>query len=244
MLSREELKIKMTDYILKYREEYTKASETAGIGLEMDLVSYINYYYADAYFEPRRGENAFFQMFSAIDALSDKDPYLQTMQEIENEFGLDKDIIEVGCGMFPALSKLIAQRQKEIGKGTITAYDPELIAKTLDGVVLVKKTFTLSTEIPQNALIIGRKPCKVTETMIKSAAQNKSELFIKLCDCDHVPNLLGKNYTNTFKKNWFRYVDELATSTLQPGFKIEKSESIDRLVGGIDHIIKIKKLKR
>ena len=244
MLSAEELKIKMTEYMLKYREEYAKVSETDGIDLEMDIVNYINHYYNDAYFEPRRGDNAFFQMFSAINALDNKDPYLQTMQEIENEFGLDKDIIEVGCGMYPSLSKLIAKRQQEIGKGTITAYDPDLVTKTIDGVVLIKENFTLSTPIPPNALIIGRKPCKATETMIKAAAQNHSELFIKLCECDHIPSFLKKNYTDTFRRNWFNYIDEIIASTLQPGFQVEKSESIDNLVGAIDYIIKIKKLTK
>lgn len=244
MLSREELKKRMTEYMLKYREGYASVSEIEDLEDEMDLITYINHYYADSYYEPRSGENAFFQMFSAIDSLGDKDPYLQTMQEIEQDFGLDRNIIEVGCGMFPSLARIIAKRQKEIGKGTITAYDPELVTKTLEGVTLVKHHFTLATPIPKNALIIGRKPCQATELMIQSATLNQSELFLKLCNCNHIPDSQKSNYTGPYKTNWLTYVDEITASTLQPGFVVEKSESIDNLVGDKDHIIKIKKLTR
>ena len=244
MLSREELNKRMTEYLLKYKEGYGRVSEIDDLEYEMDLMTYIKYYYADSYYEPRRGENAFFQMFSAIDGLEGRDPYFQTMQEIEQEFGLDRDIIEVGCGMFPSLARIIAKRQQEIGKGTITAFDPELVTKIVDGVNLVRERFTLTTPIPKNALIIGRKPCEATEVMIKAASQNDAELFLKLCDCNHIPDKLQTNYQNSFRKNWFQYIDDLASATLQPGFEIEKSESIDNLVGDKDLIIKIKKLTR
>ncbi|MBE6150334.1 MAG: hypothetical protein E7162_00755 [Firmicutes bacterium] len=244
MLSREELNKRMTEYLLKYREGYGRVSEIEDLEYEMDLMTYIKYYYADSYYEPRRGENAFFQMFSAIDGLEGRDPYFQTMQEIEQEFGLDRDIVEVGCGMFPSLARIIAKRQQEIGKGTITAYDPELVTKVVDGVNLVRGHFTLTTPIPKNALIIGRKPCEATEVMIKSASKNNAELFLKLCDCNHIPDKIQINYQDSFRKNWFKYIDELAIATLQPGFEIEKSESIDTLVGDKDLIIKIKKLTR
>lgn len=244
MLSREELNKRMTEYLLKYREGYGSVSEIPDLEMEMDLMSYIRYYYADSYYEPRRGENAFFQMFSAIDGLEGRDPYYQTMQEIEREFGLDRDIIEVGCGMFPSLARIIAKRQKEIGKGTITAYDPELVTKTVEGVTLVRQHFTLATPIPKNALLIGRKPCEATGIMVKKAAKDQAELFLKLCDCDHIPDKMKQNYTDTFRKNWFQYIDDLVRNTLQPGFRVEKSVSIDNLVGDKDTIIKIKKLSR
>ena len=186
MLSREELNKRMTEYLLKYREGYGRVSEIEDLEYEMDLMTYIKYYYADSYYDPRSGENDFFQMFSAIDGLEGRDPYYQTMQEIEQEFGLDRDIFEVGCGMFPSLARIIAKRQQEIGKGTITAFDPELVTKVVDGVHLVKEKFTLTTPLPKNALIIGRKPCEATEIMIKAASKNNAELFLKLCYCNHI----------------------------------------------------------
>lgn len=244
MLSREELKKRMTEFLLKYREGYGRVSEIEDLEMEMDLMTYIKYYYMDSYYEPRRGENAFFQMFSAIDGLEGRDPYYQTMQEIEEAFGLDRDVIEIGCGMFPSLSRLIAKRQQEIGKGTITAYDPELVTKVVDGVKLIRERFTLATPIPKDALIIGRKPCEATAVMINAAAANKSELFLKLCDCNHIPTKNEKDYEGPYRTKWFSYVDDLVEGTLQPGFTVEKSESKDNLVGGNDIIIKIKKLAR
>ena len=86
MLSREELNKRMTEYLLKYREGYGRVSEIEELEYEMNLMTYIKYYYADSYYEPRRGENAFFQMFSAIDGLEGRDPYFQTMQEIVDVF--------------------------------------------------------------------------------------------------------------------------------------------------------------
>lgn len=242
MLSREELDKRIMEYMFKYKEGYYNISEFAEI--ETDLITYINRYYAASYYEPKSGENAFFQIFSGIDGLDNKDPYLQTVKEIENEFGLDKNIIEVGCGMFPSLSRLIAQRQKEIGKGTITAYDPKLVTKTMEGVTLVKQNFTLSTPIPQNTLIIGRKPCQVTETMLRSAAKNKAELFIKLCDCNHIPEHLRSSYSGNCNTTWINYLNEILENIIQPGYIIENSTSTDILVGDTDHIIKIKKLTK
>jgi hypothetical protein len=244
MLNKEELQKRMTEYLLKYRNGYARISENEILEMDMDIVTYIYHYYMDAYYEPRRGENAFFQMFSAIDALGKKDPYLQTMNEIETEFGLDRNIIEVGCGMYPSLARLIAKKQKEIGKGTITAYDPELVTKTLEGVKLVKANFTLETPIPKDALIIGRKPCQATETTILAAEKNETELFLKLCNCNHIPDELKSQYSQPGKKNWLTYLNKVIEDNIKPGFRIEKSITNDALVGEQEHIIKIKKLTK
>ena len=146
--------------------------------------------------------------------------------------------------MYPSLARLIAKRQKEIGKGTITAYDPELVTKTLDGVNLVRANFTLTTPIPQNALIIGRKPCKATETAILSATKNKTELYLKLCNCNHIPDELKFYYSQNGSKNWLAYLDKVINDNLQPEFTVEKSITKDVLVEETEHIIKIKKLTR
>jgi len=243
MLDKEELQNRMHLYLQKYGESYDKVCVPDIEYLEMNLSTFIETYYEDVYNQPRKGENAFFQIFSAIGALPNEiNPYYQMMKEIEKNFGLDRDIIEIGCGMFPALSYEIAKRQQEIGKGTITAFDEQLITKTLDGITLINKNFTLITPISKNALIVGRKPCHGTETMIKAATSNKLEMYLQLCYCyEHRPN----NYTQypniTHEERVEKYFEEIISNTLSPEFEVEKSTTPDLLVGSQNTNIKIKR---
>lgn len=244
MLKRRELDKRIKAYLQEYRRGYECTFGIDELDDDIDIITFIKSYYRDVYSNPREGENAFFQIFSAIDALDEKDPYLKTMQEIESEFGLDRDIIEVGGGMFPSLARLIAKRQSEIGKGTITVYDPELVTQDLPGITLIRKNFTVNTPIPKNALIIGRKPCQATETMIKVAGANNSEVYLNLCKCNHLPKINTMLEANIKKEIWISYINKLALDVFSNNFRVENSTFLDPLVNVEETIVKVKKIKK
>ena len=229
MLNEKELKERFTEFLNKYENGYYQLSGDYDF-LEMSIPTYLLLNYQNAYKNPRANDKVFYQIFSAIDALPQEiNPYYQFMKIIEKEFGLERDIIDVGGGMFPALSLEIAKRQKEIGKGTITCYDPELVTTTLDGITLKKEKFTLSSSIPENALIIGQKPCEATETIIRTSSIKNLEVFVQLCACTHnVPREYRLSHTET-KNLWYSYIQELAEDTLPEGFSLEKGTMIDPL---------------
>jgi hypothetical protein len=243
MLDRKELKKRIFNFLDKYGEGYATLDLEEAYFLEMSIDNYIANYYEDAYYKPINRDNVFFQIFSAIGAFEQEvNPYFQLATLIEKEYGLNYNIIEVGSGLFPALALEIAKKQKKLEKGTITVYEPNLVPKILEGITLINKDFPLVTELPQNSLIIGRKPCKTTENMIRIANQTNSEFFIQLCKCAHAPieyKLKSKSDSNN---TWIKYLMDVAQDTLPLNFSVEETSIIDPLFKTEETIIKTKRI--
>ena len=120
------------------------------------------------------------QILCELNLMEDKDnAYLEFANLIEKIYGLDKNIVEVGGGIIPSLSKIIALKQK---KGTITVYDPRLIEETtMPNLITKKEKFTLNTLVPNANLFIGFMPQKATETIIEKACLEQKDFIITLC---------------------------------------------------------------
>lgn len=254
MLDMKELAKRMDQFMMKYGRGYSElSSEDEFMWLEQSIPSYIDDYYKLAYNDPRIGESIFQQIFSGIDSLEDKyNPFRQMVLRLEEEYGLDRDFVEVGCGFFPALSYELAKRKSELGieKGTITAYDAKLVTTTLTGVTLVKDKFKTSTIVPQETVLVGRRPCEATETIVRSGAINNLEVYIQLCSCeDHVPQAYRLSHKPNKEQTILEmYTEEIARDTLPQGFKFEK-EKVLEVVGdepiqhGYQTVIKTKKVR-
>lgn len=250
MLEEEELTKRFNEFMEKYGDDYKKISyEYEQTWLGRSVIDFIKKYYVDVYYRPRKGENVFFQIFSAINALPPaKNPYYQFMNMIENDYGLDKNIIEVSAGYFPSLALEIAKKQKILGKGSITVYDPMIVTSQLEGMTIVRDRFTLSSPIPDNALIIGRNPCHATETIIRVANRENVPFCIELCNCDHSSNEFKLSHDFISISNmWHSYVDELVNSTLPNGYGVEKQLLNNPLLNNDEEknnvVIKTKKLR-
>ena len=100
---------------------------------------------------------------------------------LEENFDLERDIIEIGGGIVPSLAKKIALRQKE---GTITVYDPRLITDINhpDNLILKKEKFNKDTPIGNAQMIIGFMPCEATNLLIETACANNVDFMIALCE--------------------------------------------------------------
>lgn len=94
-----------------------------------------------------------------------EDPYAGFVDVIEKKVGSlkEKNVLEIGCGPVPSLSRIILERMRDENgevNGTITAYDPDLVLREdeLPGVTLVKSLFDEKTPLPTNALIVSMTP--------------------------------------------------------------------------------------
>ncbi len=245
MINHKELKERINKFISIYGDGYDRSmTEEEKEYLEMSLSSYILLYYKDAYYDFGAGETIFSQIFSAIDALpEDKNPYFQMANRIEEEYGLDKDIVEVGGGRFPALAHEIQKRQAKLHKGSITVYDPALAVLNLEGIQLIKKPFSNATPLLKTDLVVGQKPCQATESIIRVANENSIPFYIELCSCDHTPR--NQIYPMIpFENKWQWYVKKLTKDTLPSYFEVEKRTIKDALSGEELAVVKTKRRDR
>lgn len=137
------------------------------------------------------------QVFEEVGSLpKELNMYEGFLELLEENFDINTDIIEVGGGIVPSLSKKIALRQKS---GTITVYDPRLMTdfNHPSNLVLKKENFKNDTPIGKAKLIIGFMPCEATNILIQSACKNKVDFMLALCEGGSRPGY-----------EWLEYDDE------------------------------------
>lgn len=147
------------------------------------------------------------QIYQALNLLEENEnPYVGFRDLIENKFGLDINILEIGGGVYPALSDVISKRQNEIGKGSITVYDPLLSRNVnLKGVSLQKQSFSRYENVEHFDLIIGKEPCAATMEVIGSSEINNKDLLLSPCKCYH---LLPDDFYDGKDplQGWYKYI--------------------------------------
>lgn len=151
------------------------------------------------------------QIYHALNLYrNDENPYIGITNIIEKIFGLDINIVEVGGGVYPALSECIAKRQMRINKGTITVYDPYLSKKLDLKHINLKKEYFYGYGEEKADLVIGKEPCAATNTLINFATINKKNLVLSPCECYE---LLPEYYEfdNNPIAQWYEYVKDQIT---------------------------------
>lgn len=123
-----------------------------------------------------------------VDAKS-LDIYRKKFKLLADKFDLSCNILEVAAGRLPTFSHMIAKKQLENGKGSITVIDPLLISTTpkYRNMHLERTEFGRNTKLSSYDLIIGLHPCDITETIIEQACENQKNFFVAMCGCDHSP---------------------------------------------------------
>ncbi len=223
MLSREQLKKCIDQFMLKYGEMAENVLSDKFFWFEdIGFENWFYQYYVDAYYKPNKNENFFLQVFSISGAYPDEvNPYYQMATEIEEEYGVDRDIMEVGAGFFPALAVELRKKQIKIGKGTVTIYDPKTIidSESEYGIKVIKQKFTENMMIKEGSILVGRKPCKATPIIIKNANAQAIETYINLCACNHTPDTYQHEHSDVAQKDmWPHYIENLTKSTLPKNF--------------------------
>ncbi len=107
------------------------------------------------------------------------------VNKLMSNFNIKCNILEIGGGNLPRIGERIAQKQIELGSGTITVYDPSLAVKKAkySNLILCKEEFTMATDISGYDLLIGAFPCDATELMVHRALTENKDFFIQLCNC-------------------------------------------------------------
>lgn len=124
------------------------------------------------------------QIYASINMLdNDENEYYQIFQYLQNNFDLGCNIIEIGGGHYPILSKYIDDYQRKISKGTITVYDPNLAVNKLGNIKLMKQKFKFGDDISKYDLVIAQAPCDKFDEVIASAIEENKEFFVTFCDC-------------------------------------------------------------
>lgn len=111
----------------------------------------------------------------------DHNMYEAFVKVLEDNFDINRDIIEIGGGVNPSLAKKIALRQKS---GTVTVYDPRLMTdiEHPTNLILKKEKFERTTPVGKAKMIIGFMPCDATGLLVDVACQNKVDFMVALCE--------------------------------------------------------------
>lgn len=134
----------------------------------------------------------------------------------------NKNILEVGCGEYPAFVELIATEiHKNKANGTITGIDPAVILSKLDIMGkqndLYQEEFCATTDISDKDLLLGILPCDATTTIINKACSEEKEMSIMPCKCMHNSEKSFKDY-----EEYLDYLMNLMNKNKSASFEIEK----------------------
>lgn len=122
------------------------------------------------------------QIYDELGFIPDeRNMYSGFVKLLEENFDIDRNIVEVAGGIIPTLAKKIALKQQ---KGTITVYDPRLIETNdyPENLVIKRQLFSSTTQIPHAQMIIGFMPCESSLDILKSACLNNIDFAIALCE--------------------------------------------------------------
>lgn len=195
------IKENLFNYLYQNRSSYSDAA-----------IDYIveNFYNA---VDTQIGPDILRQVLSALDLYkAEYNVYLEILKLIKKYFTLDKNILEIGAGHYPALSHLIDKEQTILGKGTITAYDKDLIPTQVGKIIYNRTNFTNESLVPYD-LIIGAYPCEATELIIRKCNTEKKPFFLATCGCVHLPKEARCRYRNT-AFGYHTYLEDLTYETL------------------------------
>ena len=113
--------------------------------------------------------------------------YKEHLRRIKERFDISGKVLDIGSGKIPAFANSLAYEQLQIGKGTVTLYEPLLISKKPKhkNMTLHKCEFTSETSIKEFDLITAIMPCEATELIIEQACRNQKDFYLAMCGCVH-----------------------------------------------------------
>ena len=139
------------------------------------------------------------QAYDEIGVLDECNIYNEFTDLLDNLFGINQNIIEIGGGLFSRLGHRIAEKQTT---GKVIVYDPKLVLKkhSLDNLHLKRECFGHNTDLEGSRLLIGISPCEATQTIIDRACNEDLDFLISLCPC-----CIPKHIRDTLYDNDFNY---------------------------------------
>lgn len=142
------------------------------------------------------------------------------IEEMKYYYDINADLLEVGCGMLPALATRLSKLQTS---GSIDAYDPLVVASSFGRVRIFKKNITEKHNVSKYKLIYGIKPCEATIPMIRIANKYDKDLYINLCNCapKDEKETIPYSFSLDSSSKWLKIIEEEMEETLPKGRKYE-----------------------
>ena len=148
--------------------------------------------YIQSYFYGLIGEREIYtellQIYNELGMVSREDShYYAYLDMIKNNFDIGCNILEVASGSIPFLANIMAKEQLNIGRGTVTIYEPYLIDTTpkYNNMKLYREEFTNEVDISKFDLVVSVMPCLATDIVLNSVFKNNKDFFLAFCGCNH-----------------------------------------------------------
>ena len=154
-----------------------------------------------------------------------KTDYFRFFKLIETYFDLNNlNIAEVGCGYIPILSSIIKQNSN----CEITAINNKIIINNYNNIKTLETDLSYGFHFNNYDLIIGFRPCNITEQVIIDCFTSNKDFIIYLCPCAIEP--LNINYFNKEKwtyKDWHKYLINIVKKNKNYDVNILYNHSLD-----------------
>ena len=162
---------KLIEFLIKYKDQ-----------LDEDLIRFVEEK-MESFIEGDCQIDLLAQIAYAIEAKPKKGSvYDDYFEFLKSNFGLEQDILEVGCGYYPAFASMIDDYQKEKRSGSIEAYDPHLLV-TKQGNIKLHRCMFETLQNDKITLITSIFPCEGSLTIIDEASKNNIDYSILMCEC-------------------------------------------------------------
>ncbi len=111
----------------------------------------------------------------------------------------NKKIIEVGCGYIPILASIFKESNYNI-----IAIDSKILITNYKNVLTLEHDLSKKFNLSNYDLVVGFRPCNITENIIDMCDKYKKDFIIYLCPCIHVPK--DKNIVISSYQDWLNYI--------------------------------------
>lgn len=217
---------KLADFMFKYGDKYDEDTR--------DKI--FSYYLSDSdlFSNTDSDLNQVYEATGIFDLFS-RNIYSSFLEEMQKRFDINRHLLEVGCGKYPAFAEKLAKKQKY---GSIDAIDPDVVTKNIEGVNIRKEKFNRGYDISNYDMLYAIMPCEATFDMISLANLYDKDLFFLACSCYEVK--MGRKSTKIGKTNWLRLVEQILATTT-PKSREYKIEQTDIFAQPLIYTRKIKK---
>ena len=94
----------------------------------------------------------------------------------------NKKILEIGCGYIPILSSIYKNNGFDID-----AINQKIVLPNYNGVTTFEADLSKSYNIQPYDIVIGFRPCNITENMLDMCNKYHKDFLIYMCPCVHKP---------------------------------------------------------
>lgn len=161
------------------------------------------------------------QIYEEIGLLSkyEKDLYSEYLEYLKKHFDINRHLLDVGCGHYPAFTKKVASAQTS---GSVKGIDHHLITTDVDGLILEKGVFDCTYDVSGIDMLYGLEPCEATIDLIRVANKNNLDLCLALCGDIHF-NIWISGLDSRDYRSWLAYLLTIMEATIPEdrGYELE-----------------------